>query len=190
MDINDYAKTYKLPETVCILGSGPNAVETPIGVYTIALNRAAEKPSDMWIVADWMATKRDYFSAIYTNYKGITGFSTQACQLGKVKSDFTFLMFLPNTNSYYEYEKDVDRIGGSVALSALWIAHKLGAKKVIFNGVDMSGHKDFSGQDLPEDHHHGDVWKQRDHLDYGIEFFRKEFNMVITSLSKTKLRSV
>jgi hypothetical protein len=203
-----HTKEFTLPETVYILGSGPNATSVlhkiPKDAFVIAVNRGAEIPRvfntarfeiAVWMIADFTTTKKSYFKPTFHNFEGIRIFSEPTIVQVKpyeiknqekmysfrlTKKDLLQNEFLPMANYF--------RTDCTVAGCALWLAFQAGCKKVILVGIDMGGDADISGK-LPPDPRHGSEWRYRRLLDSQIAY-QQGRGMHIHSLSDTKLLNV
>jgi len=194
----------KFPETVYLLGSGPNGINyystIPKDSYVVAVNRAVLIPSvlpvsfdiDAWIVADYNVIQTLYYSTIRNKFKGIKIFSMEAAIRDKVFGkdnlpSYTFFQHPRSTRcSKYRVGMDDYQMEGTVGSVAVQILARKGVRRIITCGFDVSGDIDFQGE-LPKDHRHGSLWKASKFFDSTIGYFQSQ-GIEISSLSETKLQ--
>ena len=193
----------KFPESVYLLGSGPNGINhyssIPKDSYVMAVNRAVLIPSvlpvsfdiDAWVIADHNVIQNSYYSEIRNKFKGIKIFSMEAALRDKVfgKDDLPSYTFFqhPRSTRCLTYRTGMDdyQMEGTVGAVAVQILARKGVKRIILCGFDVSGDIDFQGK-LPKDHRHGSLWKASKFFDSTINYFQTQ-GVEISSLSETRL---
>lgn len=185
-----------MPNVIYILASGPNGKESydkiPANAFVIAVNQAVEIPNvyDLtfeiasWIVGDSLALRENWFDRCYKLYNGKRYFSNFV-KKKMPNADAEFFSYVDN-GDFSKMSKGKYPVMGTISATASMIAYRLGAKKIILIGCDMSGPKHHDGSGDPTDLRHGDVWFGTDEFNTVISWLNNQ-GVEVYTLSETKL---
>jgi hypothetical protein len=194
-----------LPRTVCIVGSGPSALQAiarrPAGVFTVALNKAVLIPGlgpDLWLMNQLTSDSLGYYRAAAAAHPHVprlfrlgTALATAAEHAGR--NDCTWFLARQAPDEELRDDRDLPpgrlvRSGGTVAGCALQIAFALGAREILLGGVDMRAAGYWDGTTNPRDPKTGD-WRHVAILDRLITHLCGHYGGTVTTLGDTALRS-
>lgn len=194
-----------LPQGVCIVGSGPSAVQAmarrPTGMFTIALNKAVLLPGlrpDLWLMNQLTSDSLGYYreaAAAHPQVPRLFRLSTALATAQEHTGRDDCFWFLARQSPTEELRADGDlppgplvRSGGTVAGCALQIAFALGAREILLGGIDMHGDTYWDGTTNPRDPKPG-VWRHAAILDRLIAHLCRSYGGEVLTLGDTALRS-
>ena len=210
-NVFSWLSTNKMPETVYVVGAGPNGADflplIPGYAYTIACNSLIKFPRawSWWVCFDHRAPWHDWFRAPRDpDTKQL--FGCRLCNrlhddkvLDTVRPDY-FFDYLPNLvpgnffrNEQIEYP-NILRGGMTAGGICYQLARWGGAKKIVLVGLDFFGHGHWDGYENKSPHYAG-VWgaskapnsSWADVLTNYIRFCEKNHGIETVSLSETVL---
>jgi hypothetical protein len=183
-----------MPDTIYIVGTGPNGVphfsRVPKGAFVIALNKAIlirELRPSLWMAfAPELPSKNWWYEALQTDTLRLFGRKLPLLY----HCDYTFYAdpSLHVTRSIYpahQLFEGVLRGGATIAGCAIQAAYFARCRRVILVGVDMYGRTYFDGSESAESGKDS-VWVERDNLNTLIRLVRAS-GMECFSLSETEL---
>ena len=180
-----YTPRIKIPDTIVILGSGPNGraawSKIPADAYVIAINEGVniciDHPSEckftpiMWIINDRNVLENQYFTKANQTFKGIRAFGDIVLQLicarfpftqghiDAMREDRVFRInrgpFHKWTDGPWKHDPLLFIPGGTVCSAALWVGHIKGPAKRVY----------LCGIDMSKDLHYGDE-REPEHKDH------------------------
>lgn len=185
-----------MPDTVYVLGSGPNGRnhyhEIPPDAYVIALNQAVliesvPEPS-LWMVVDWRCLSRAWWSdAMKKGVPRVFG-RELACLFG---CDYSFKAYPslevwhPRHQRYCPIDSAL-RVGATVAGCAIQAAYHAGCRRVVLCGIDMFGHLYFDGT-VSFEERRNKTWPGELEAMNQLVAGLKRRGMDVTSLSETSI---
>jgi hypothetical protein len=192
-----FSSRIRVPENVCIVAPGPNGIghyrSIPEDYFVIAVSKAilidGLNPA-LWIMThatqDWFdeADRRCGCRRLFG-----AGALRERPDLPAGQDRFYFHCEeeeLLVGGVLQPIEKCVRR-GASISSCAVQIAYNLGARRILFCGVDMSGDFYWDGSEN-QTQRHGDTWSAVAGFNALIQFLTRNRNISFSSLSQTKLK--
>ncbi len=186
----------RFPETVCILAPGPNGRgcygRIPPHAYVIAVAKAALIPG---VRADlWMMTHGDqpWYPEADRAFHGTRVYSREAAldarpsPLGRPRC-YSFEMHQdPLEPDALRPVDGLVRLGGTISGCAVQLAYNLGAREILFCGVDMAGNSYWDGSTNVQPTH-GETWQAAANLSFLIRWMREVKGLRFATLAATRL---
>jgi len=186
-----------LPHTVFVVGSGPNGLkhykDIPESAYVIAVNSAINylpRKPDMWLCADGMTPSRDWFAkALELSAEGVERVWSCAVSARTMSKPTYRFQLVPNFEDGFRPVPGYFRPDETIAGIGIDLAHRLGAREIVLDGVDMSGAFYADGSPSPGnvDDKHGKIWNCCEALDDEIRWMH-EHGIRVYTMSKTELK--
>lgn len=191
-----------LGEKVCIVAPGPNGAkhyhEIPDDYSIIVVNKAIQIEAitpTWWVIAH---TDTSWFEKVDRRYTGVRIYCDRALptvtqtamDLSKDKVYYFNLEKEPLQEDTVLPVEGCIRFGASVSALATQLAFNMGAREILFCGVDMSGNGYWDrteNEDPGVRYLHGDTWDSVKRLNPLLHYLRSQFKVKISTLSESKL---